>query len=231
MLKSKLGNPRYLTLKKSHNPLADRIFAGANALFKKNDQSHDVNHAHRVLALCLHIARSEGKKADLDVLVPSAILHDIVVYPKHGSKAHLSTKHSADAAERLLLQLSGYPKEKIPSVRTAILQCSFSKNVVPELYEAKILQDADRLEATGAISIMRTFSSTGSMNRTFYNLEDPFCERREPEPLKYALDLFYARLLKVESMIHTRAAKRIAIRRTRFLYDFLNELRMEFEGK
>ncbi|MEM3364583.1 MAG: HD domain-containing protein [Candidatus Micrarchaeia archaeon] len=230
-MQKELHKPRYLTLQKPNITLANHIFRKAGILFSKNDPSHDVNHAQRVLALCLHIARGEKKKVDLQVLIPAAILHDIIVYPKNGPKAHLSTEHSAEVAEKILLELKGYPKEKIANVKTAITQCSFSKGVVPRLYEAKILQDADRLEATGAISIMRTFSSTGSMKRTFYNTEDPFCEKREPDPVNYALDLFYARLLKVGKMMHTKTAKKIAARRTKFLYKFLNELKMEFEGK
>lgn len=78
---------------------------------------------------------------------------------------------------------------------------------------------------------MRTFSSTGSMKRVFYHSEDPFCRERPPDDLKFALDLFYTRLLKVEERMHTMAAKKIAKRRTAFLKEFLEELKIELEGK
>ncbi|MBI5076994.1 hypothetical protein HZB94_01250 [Candidatus Falkowbacteria bacterium] len=97
--------------------------------------------------------------------------------------------------------------------------------------ESKILQDADGLEATGAISIMRTYSSTGQMKRPFYNFENPFCENREPNATQFALDLFYERLLKVADRMHTKTAKKIAKRRTDFLKKFLNEFKLELEGK
>lgn len=113
----------------------------------------------------------------------------------------------------------------------SIYFCSFRKGIVPESIEAKILQDADGLEATGAISIMRTFSSTGQMGRQFYEPSDPFCEKRTPEDLKYGLDLFYTRLLVVESRMHTKTAKEIAGRRTRFSMAFLDELKAELEGR
>lgn len=65
------------------------------------------------------------------------------------------------------------------------------------------------------------------MERPFYNNDDPFCEHREPNANNYALDLFYERLLKVEERMHTTTAKKIAKRRTAFLYDFLEEFKKE----
>ena len=69
------------------------------------------------------------------------------------------------------------------------------------------------------------------MKRPFYNSEDPFCENREPNASKFALDLFYERLLKVAERMHTKTAKKIAERRTDFLIDFLKEFKLELEGK
>ena len=109
--------------------------------------------------------------------------------------------------------------------------CSFTKNIQPDFIEAKILQDADGLEATGAISIMRTFSSTGQMQRPFYHPRDPFCQARQPDSLKFALDLFYERLLLVEQRMHIATAQKIARRRTKFLRQFLKELELELKGK
>jgi len=86
-------------------------------------------------------------------------------------------------------------------------------------------------KATGAISIMRTFSSTGSMKRAFYHTTDPFCKNREPDDLKFALDLFFTRLLRVGERMHTETARQIAERRTRFLQQFLKEVRLELEGQ
>ena len=96
------------------------------------------------------------------------------------------------------------------------------------LLESKILQDADRLEATGAISIMRTFSSGGQMNRPFYDPADPFC-RNGTVAFRSDLDLFYRRLLVVEKGMHTPYARKIARRRTLFLKQFLRELKMELK--
>ena len=176
------------------------------------------------------IAKEEH--GDLDIIIPAALFHDLIVYPKDHINSYKSQKESANGAEKILYNINYYSKEKIDKIKTCIMECSFNKGIVPEMLESKILQDADGLEATGAISIMRTYSSTGQMKRPFYNSEDPFCKNRTPETTPvYALDLFYVRLLKVADRMHTETAKRIAIRRTEFLKDFLKELEMELDGK
>ena len=123
-----------------------------------------------------------------------------------------------------------YPEDKIFRIKTCILECSFTKGIIPNLLESKILQDADMLESTGAISIMRIFSTTGQLARKFYDMDDPFCTNRSPEGLKHTIDVFYSRLLKIKDRIHTESARRIAERRHLFLEEFLEELRIELSG-
>ncbi|MCL4551876.1 MAG: HD domain-containing protein [Bacteroidetes bacterium] len=192
----------------------------------RNDPSHDFQHIFRVFNLALEIGKEE--KADLDVLIPAALFHDVIVYRKDHPKSKNETNESAEVAENILKNLKGYPQSKIEKVMICIKECSFSKGVTPDLLESKILQDADRLEATGAISIMRTFSSGGQMNRGFYDPADPFCEKGTVAS-RSNLDLFYDRLLVVGERMHTKFAKRIAKRRTAFLNKFLNELKTELK--
>lgn len=194
-----------------------------------DDPAHDFQHALRVLVLAERIARNE--KADLDVLVASALFHDLVNYPKNDKRSKNATYESAKMAGKILKELPEYPDDKIRDVQVCVRCCSFTKSIVPDSLEAKILQDADGLEATGAISIMRTFSSTGSMKRAFYHTTDPFCKRREPDDLKFAMDLFFTRLLRVREKMHTETARRIAERRTKFLHHFLKEVSLELNGK
>jgi uncharacterized protein len=209
--------------------IKNQLIEIAKAKISNQDVSHDLGHALRVLLNAEKIAKEEN--ADFDIIVPAALFHDVVVYPKNHPNKHKSQEESARMAEAVLNDIDGFPKEKIGQVKTCILECSFSKGIVPQSIESKILQDADGLEATGAISIMRTFSSTGQMKRPFYNHEDPFCVNRKPDGLKFALDLFYERLLKVEGRMHTKTAKNIAKRRTDFLIYFLKELELELEEK
>lgn len=193
------------------------------------DSSHDFQHALRVLLNAEMIAKKEG--GDSEIIIPSSLLHDAIVYPKNHPDRSKSQLESSIVAAKILDTLDFYPKNKIPKVETCILECSFSKGIVPELLESKILQDADGLEATGAISIMRTYSSTGQMKRMFYNPEDPFCKNRKPDASHFALDLFYERLLIQVERMHTPTAKKIAIRRTNFLEKFLKEFELELKGR
>jgi uncharacterized protein len=196
----------------------------------QNDASHGSDHAIRVTLLAEHIAREE-QTGDLDVIVPAALFHDLIVYPKNDPRSPFEAQESAEAAEEILKSLPDFPQEKIADVMTCITQCSYNKGIIPDLIESKILQDADRMEATGAIAIMRTFASTQHMGSKFFHSEDPFCEHREPDPFNYGVDLFYARLLKVEGGMHTQTARNMARRRTKLLEDFLDELRLELQGE
>jgi Predicted HD superfamily hydrolase len=192
---------------------------------QQGDPSHDIYHTLRVLKNAEYIAGKEN--GDLDIIVPSAIFHDIICYPKNSLTSINSSFESANFAVEVLRELNEYPKGKISKVCISIEQCSFSKNIMPELLESKILQDSDRLEATGAISIMRTFASAGLMKSNLYNYEDPFCKKRTPESLNYALDLFYSRLLKIQDVMHTTTARSMAKKRTKILEEFLRNLEEE----
>ena len=203
-----------------------KLLAIAGEIIKENDPSHDINHTKRVLSLAKKIAKAE--KANLNIIVPAAIFHDAICYQKNHPKSKDSARESADFALKILDQFD-FSKEVISKVYASIDGCSFSKGVKAEFVEAKIIQDADRLEATGAISIMRTFASAGAMNTTFYNPHDPFCTNRKPEDLKYALDLVFTRLLEVSKKFHTQTAKKMAKSRHRFLQIFLKQLKTEIE--
>jgi uncharacterized protein len=200
--------------------LAQQIISG-------EDKSHDFAHAIRVLNNAEQISSIEG--GDPEIIVPAALFHDCKNYPKNDSRAEHAAEESAEIAGSLLKYHLKYSEDKITKVQECIVQHSFSKGIKPLLLESKIVQDADRLECTGAIAIMRTFCSTGQMQREFYHKDDPFCEQRAPSSTEYALDLFYNRLLVVRNLMNTETAKNIAESRTKFLYDFLNQLKTEIK--
>ncbi|MBU0459730.1 MAG: HD domain-containing protein [Nanoarchaeota archaeon] len=203
--------------------LRDRLIEEARKIIVDDDPSHDLDHALRVLVNAEHIAQFEG--GDLEVIVPAALFHDAINYPKDDPRAKYAAEESARVVRGILETFPDYSREKIARVEIVIVEHSYSNGIKPESLDSKIVQDADRLEATGAISIMRTFCSTGQMKRKFYHQKDPFCEQREPS--NYAVDLFYKRLLKVRDLMNTETAKSLAEKRTRFLYDFLEQLREE----
>lgn len=213
--------------KNMNNELRSKLIDIAKKEIKTHDPSHDFSHALRVLKNAEMIAQKEG--ADMDVVVPASLFHDLIVYPKHLPGSKFEHQQSADKAEYILKEIQEYPKEKIDIVKICISTCSFSKAIKHTLLEAQVLQDADGLEATGAIAIMRTFASSGHWNYPFYDVDDPFCINREPDlySKKYALDLFFVRLLKVQDRMYTQMAKEMAIKRTKFVRLFLNELNIE----
>lgn len=205
--------------------LKEKLIDIARKEISKNDPSHDIGHSLRVLEISEKIAREET--ADLDILIPAALFHDVINYPKNHKDRLNSSRESAEFAKRILKRIDYFSKEKIEKIYTSINLCSFTRGKTPEFLEAKILQDADGLESMGAISIMRTFSSAGVMNKIFYNPEDPFCKERTPDDNKYALDLFFTRLLVIQGRIHTKIARNMAKKRILFLKKFLKELQDE----
>ncbi len=205
--------------------IKNKLIEIANEKIIRNDPSHDILHALRVLKNAETICKEE--KADLEILIPASIFHDVIVYQKNDTRSKFSSEESALLTVQILKNIDEYPKEKIPMVEYAIKTCSFSKNVRHETIEAKILQDADGLEAIGAIAIMRTFSSAGQMNRIFYNSKDPFCKNRKPDSQIYGLDLFYTRLLQIKKRLYTNTAIKLAEKRIEFLKIFLEQLKYE----
>ena len=190
-----------------------------------NDPSHDYAHACNVLDTCNRISVIEG--GDMEVLMPAALLHDVVIYPKNHPNSDNAPYESAKLARVVLEKQPDYPQKKIEAVTDCIELCSFNKQDRPATIEIAILRDADRLAATGAIAIMRTFASSGQMNRPLYDLEDPFAVARETDAKKYALDLFYERLLLARDRMYTQTARDLAQERTEFLYSFIKQLRTE----
>ena len=138
----------------------------------------------------------------------------------------MSSIESAKKSKKILEKFD-FSKEEITIVSDAIRDHSFSQNKIPKTLEGQILQDADRLDALGAIGIARVFATGGSLKRPFYNIDDPFCKQRNPDDKIWTLDHFYQKLFKLESLMNTKSGKIEAKKRTRILKEFLNQLKQE----
>ena len=189
-----------------------------------NDPAHDFEHVMRVYHNAQKIVKKE--KANLKLVLSAALLHDIVSYPKSSKRSKLSSIDSAKKS-KLILKKYDFTVEEITVVSDAIKEHSFSQNKIPQTLEGKILQDADRLDALGAIGIARVFATSGSLSRSFYNIDDPFCNKRNPDDDIWAVDHFFNKLLKLESLMNTTSGKIEAKRRTRILKEFLKQLKQE----
>ena len=203
------------------------IMRTAQLLLHNQSPAHDFQHILRVYKNAEMISKQE-RSVDLDVVLAAALLHDLVVYPKGSTKTINSADESAEVAKKILLEHKNYPIEKIEKVADAIRTHSYSKRLVPSTLEGKILQDADRLDAIGAIGIARTFSVGGSENRSLYNPVDPLCKsERQLDDTQWTLDHVKKKLMVLKNSMHTKAAKKIAEERTGFMELFLNQLRNE----
>ncbi|WP_069133338.1 HD domain-containing protein [Rhodohalobacter halophilus] len=188
------------------------------------DSSHDLNHIERVVNSAKVISRAEG--GDPDIIIASAWLHDCVILPKNSPDRPKASTLAADKA-RSFLQTTSFPKSKIDKVEHAIKSHSYSGDIAPQTIEAKIVQDADRLDALGAIGIARCFMVGGRLDRPLYEPEDPFCESREPDDSLYTLDHFYQKLFRLPDLMNTDCAKKMARNRVDFMKSYLNQLRTE----
>lgn len=192
-----------------------------------NDSAHDFDHVMRVYNNAQKICKKE--KANRRLVLCAVLLHDIVSYPKSDRHSKLSSTESAKKS-KIILKKYLFSKEEIVIISDAISDHSFSQNKTPSTLEGKILQDADRLDAMGAIGIARVFATGGSLKRPFYNIDDPFCKTRTPDDKTWTVDHFYQKLLKLESLMNTKSGKIEAKKRTKVLKEFLNHLKNEISS-
>ncbi len=200
------------------------IYNEVKKWMRKNDPAHDFEHVLRVYETAKMICTKE--KANKKLVLYSVLLHDIAAFPKNDKRSKISSTKSSKEAKKILKKFS-FPDEEIKIISNAIEDHSFSKHKKPTSLEGKILQDADRLDAIGAIGIARTFAVGGSENRPFYNKSDPFCSIRNPNDQNWTLDHFYKKLLVIESKMNTKSGKKEAKRRTKILRRFLTDLKRE----
>jgi uncharacterized protein len=188
------------------------------------DVAHDIGHIERVVKTAGNICSAEG--GDSEIVITAAWLHDCVTLPKdHPERSKSSILAGKKAAE--FLHSRGFPKSKIRGVVHAIEAHSYSAGIEPKTIEAKIVQDADRLDALGAIGIARCLLIGGKLGRPLYDPDDPFCEYRSPDDSVYTIDHFYEKLFKLPDQLHTNAAKKIAVHRIEFMKSYLNQLKEE----
>ena len=186
----------------------------------KNDPAHDFEHVMRVYRNAEKISKTENGNKKL--ILSAVLLHDIIKIKNRKDSALKSAKFS----EKILKE-NHFLDNEIKIISDAIKEHSFSKGKTPSTIEGKILQDADRLDAIGAIGLARVFSFSGSNNRSFYDPNDPFSKNRSLDDNKWALDHFYEKLLTLEKKMNTRTGKTLAKKRTKILENFLKELKTE----
>jgi uncharacterized protein len=192
----------------------------ARARCEGRPPAHDFSHVERVIALARIIAVAEG--ANVEIATSAAALHELVNLPKHHPDSARSGDLCAEEASRVL---SDHP------LREAIVACirdhAFSKGARPTTLEASVLQDADRLDAIGAVGIARCFATSTEMGRPFFHPSDPFARDREIDDKSWGLDHFFRKLLRIEEGLHTNVARELARPRVAAMKAYLAALEAE----
>lgn len=188
------------------------------------DPAHDLLHFKRVVKIAKKICAEENAKAE--VVIPAAWLHDFVIVPKNDPRRKQASLISADGALKFLRELS-YPEIYLDEIAHAIAAHSFSAKIEAKTLEAKIVQDADRLDGLGAIGIARCFATAGLLKRPFYSESDPFCENRPADDQLFTLDHFFAKLFATAQTLKTQAGKIEGAKRVEFMKNYLTNLSNE----
>ncbi|MGR9049982.1 HD domain-containing protein [Halobacillus faecis] len=177
-------------------------------LFRDDTSGHDNVHMKRVASWAKYIAENEGD--DPFLCEVAALLHDV------GDHKLFSNPAQAIKQRDELLFSIGFTKNEVGTIADAIQTVSFSKGAVPKSRIGEIIQDADRLDAIGAVGIARAFAFGGTINQPIYK-----------EGEKDAVDHFYDKLLKLKELMHTESGKHEAERRHQFMLQYLEEFYRE----
>ena len=198
------------------------------AVFQNDFSGHDFFHSMRVYRTAMKIA--EAEHADMQVVALAALLHDV-----DDRKLSPMTAEKKENAARFM-RSQNVPESEIRQVCQIIDEVSFkgTDSVRPSTPEGKCVQDADRLDALGAIGIARTFAYGGSHNRAIYDPELP--PRMAMNQAQYysskstSLNHFYEKLFLLEGMMNTETGKAIARKRTQYMQQFVDEFLNEWDG-
>ena len=201
----------------------------AKEIFENDYSGHDFYHTIRVYNLAKYIAGFE--KCDTEIVSLSALLHDVDDIKIVGiqEEKYINAKN--------FLRKQNYPEEKIENICHIISQVSFKGKDTekPDNIEGMIVQDADRLDAIGAIGIGRTFAYGGShqipMHIPGQAYNDNMTSEEYYKNIGTTINHFYEKLLKLKELMNTNTAKKIAEHRHKYMEEFLEEFYSEWEGK
>jgi uncharacterized protein len=195
-----------------------------HALEPSEDGAHDLSHLQRVWHNVRTLHAQEG--GDLEVLLAAVLLHDCVAVEKNSPLRSQASRLAAEKAAKLLTTLD-WPKAKITAVTHAIEAHSFSANITPTTLEAKILQDADRLDSLGMLGVARTFYIAGRMGSALYDPQDPEAKARDYDDKRFCLDHFQTKLLHLADGFQTVTGQHLAQIRHQRLKGFMELFKEE----
>ena len=202
-------------------PRLAAMAAGASG----GDGAHDSAHLERVWRNAQALL-AQHPQADALVVMAACYLHDLVNLPKNDPDRAQASTRSAQLARHQLAWLN-FPPERLDAVAHAIEAHSFSAGIPAETLEAKIVQDADRLDGLGAVGLARMFYIAGRMGSGLAHPSDPLGTAREFDDRSYALDHIMVKLAKLPGMMQTEAGRALAEERLARLMAFREEFARE----
>ena len=194
-----------------------------------DDASHDFFHFQRVWKTASQIIKQEKAEVNQLVVLAACYFHDIVVLPKNHPQRSQASTLAAEKTRQCLQKLE-FPEQLIEPACHAVQAHSYSAGIPPQTLEAKIVQDADRMEALGAIGLARVFYTAGVLKQKLFDPQDPMAEHRELDDRIYSLDHFQQKLLKLADTMQTESGRAMAQRKTDYLRDFIKKLLNELDG-
>jgi uncharacterized protein len=212
------------------NELADwrPRFAALAAGAAGGDGAHDASHLERVWRNAQELLTRHPEANSL-VVMAACYLHDLVNLPKNDPKRNQASRRSATLA-RHQLPWMGFPPELLDGVAHAIEAHSFSAAIPADTIEAKIVQDADRLDALGAVGLARMFYIAGKMSSGLAHPDDPLARHRPLDDRAYSLDHIATKLAALPGMMQTDAGRELAEQRFALLQDFRAAFAREWSG-
>ncbi len=192
-------------------PFPDLALALLPHAFDVRDGAHDEAHLLRVWRNVEKIVDGEG--GDIEILLAATLLHDCVWIDKASPERRFASRLAAQKAREVLSSVH-WEDDRIELVAHAIEAHSYSAAIEPVSLEAKILQDADRLDAMGFIGVARCLYLAGMRKVSIYHATDPAAERRPLDDNAYALDHFQTKLLGLGDNLRTETGRRMATERS-----------------
>jgi uncharacterized protein len=192
-----------------------------------DDLSHDADHLRRVYSWAIRLAPEAGVGPDL--AGAAALVHDLVAVPKEDAAQRPLAGERSAACAAAPLATAGYTEAEIGQIAEAVRTSSWSRGLAPTGPLGKVLQDADRLDAIGAMGIARTFACAQTMVSRGRRLrlchpQDPLARSRAADESSYAVDHFFTKLLQLAAGMHLPSAQQEAARRQAEMLAFLEAL-------
>jgi uncharacterized protein len=208
----------------SWQPRLAALAAGAAS----GDGAHDISHLERVWRNAQALLAGHPDADALSVMA-ACYLHDLVNVPKDDPERAQASRKSARLARHQLAWL-GFPADRLDAVAHAIETHSFSAALEPGTIEAKIVQDADRLDSLGAVGLARMFYIAGRMGSALAHADDPLARERPLDDRAYSLDHIETKLAALPGMMQTEAGRALGAQRLAALTDFRAQFVAEWSG-